>query len=167
MDLQRLVLCFLAIVFSGCAQNEIAPSQMKETGKRSQQTSRLTELVASLGWDCVSEECRYFWWVGAKGEVVEELTQMGKPATPELILALSDPKRAVPANLILWHIWCPTSDEFPFVINDSQLPFEYQTGKLRWTSSTREKFDIPTEMLKANQDWWRTYVAASDVRKRA
>jgi hypothetical protein len=151
MNQRFVVLWFLAVVFSGCTQNGIAPSRTE---------SRITKLVASLGWDCVREECHYYWSVDADGAVVDELKRLGKPATPELISALADPKRAVPANLVLWHIWSPTSEEFPFEIYSSQLPFRYRTGKLHWTSSTREQFDIPSEMLKDNQNWWRNYASA-------
>ena len=125
-----------------------------------EEANRITELVELLDWECVREECHFIWWVGVEDSNVYELREFGTAATPELIAALIDPERAVPSNLILWHIWCPPSEDFPFVTYASELPFRYQTGKLHWTSSTRDKFDIPSEMLKANQDWWRQYVAA-------
>jgi hypothetical protein len=110
-----------------------------------------------LSWESVVEECRWFWYVGADGKPVEQLLKIGKPATAELVQALEDPTRAVPAHLTFCSIWgeeaaknCVGSTDYTY-----GLPLRYQFGPLRFTSDSRHGKDpVPPEMLSRVKESW-------------
>jgi hypothetical protein len=115
---------------------------------------RIHQLVASLSWDSVAEECHWFWWVAPRGPVAEELIRIGKPATTELLAALVDPNRAAAAHLILCAIYNSPSN-CTGRIDDTSLPFKYQFGMLKFTSKSRAGEPLSPKMLIANQKAWR------------
>lgn len=68
---------------------------------------RIPSLVSELSWDSVGGECNGIWRIYPDGTAAKELIQIGKPATAELLKALSDENRGVAVHLILTAIWEP------------------------------------------------------------
>lgn len=68
---------------------------------------QIRPLVKQLSWNNISINCQYFLVLAHSDSLERELVAIGKPATPFLIEAMSDPSKAVIAHIILTGIWEP------------------------------------------------------------
>jgi hypothetical protein len=128
----------------------------------------VAQLVESLSWNSVAEECNWFWNVHVVGETAGRLIAIGRPASNELIRALRDPERAVAAHLVLCAIWSvEAKEQCTGVIDDVHgTPFHYQFGQMKFTSDTRTNNSLDPRMLEAVEQSWKRLLE-SHLRKAA
>jgi len=144
---------------------------------------KASKLVRDLSWESVHGECNGLTWrIEPQGRAASRLLEVGQPATGDLVDALLDPDRAVPAHLILCRIWsreaaCATRSTAtvepmaePRVGEQLDInaihEFEvgYASGALEWRSSAGGRYSVVTSTLEANLGWWCGYLPEDTLR---